>query len=91
RPVPREEAERHLAFHIEQVYEIADMLLEGLRSGLTTEQSVAFISERRGLPQNAAAYWLAVTTVKGYLGELLARGQIEFFVREHAGWWKTVQ
>ena len=31
-----------------------------------------------------------VATVKGYLGELLNRGQIEFFVRDHAGWWRTL-
>ncbi len=90
RPVSREEAEEHLAYHIEQVYEVHDLLLEGLVPGLTTEQAVAYVSRRRGLAENAAAYWLAVTTVKGYLGELLARGEIEFSVRDHAGWWQTV-
>jgi glyoxylase-like metal-dependent hydrolase (beta-lactamase superfamily II) len=90
RPVTRDEAEGHLAFHIERVYDLLDTLREGLQDGLTTEQAVAFVSEQRGLAENAAAYWLAVTTVKGYLGELLSRGDIEFFVRDHAGWWKTV-
>lgn len=89
RPVSREEAESHLAFHIGQVRAIELLLLEGLSSGLTTEQAVAFLSEKRGLAENAAAYWLAVTTVKGYLSGLLARGEIEFFVHGHAGWWKT--
>ena len=37
-----------------------------------------------------AQYWLAVTTVKGFLGDLIARGALEFFVRDHAGWWRTV-
>lgn len=91
RPVSREEAESHIEHHISQVHEIAEMLLDGLRGGLTTEQAVAFVSERRGIPENQAAYWLAVTTVKGYLGELLGKGQIEFFVRDHAGWWQTVE
>lgn len=90
RPVSREEAEGHLAYHIAQVYEVHELLLEGLRPGLTTEQAVAYVSSRRGLAENAAAYWLAVTTVKGYLGELLGRGDIEFSVRDHAGWWQTV-
>ena len=39
---------------------------------------------------NPAQYWLAVTTVKGFLGDLLGRGEIEFFVRDHSGWWRAV-
>lgn len=89
-PVQREQAEQQLAYHVEQVYEVQDLLREGLRDGLTTEQAVAFVSEERRLVSNAASYWLAVTTVKGFLGELLARGEIEFTVRDHAGWWQTV-
>lgn len=90
RPVSRNEAEYHLAFHVEQVYEVQDLLRDGLRHGRTTEQAVAYVSEKRGLAGNPAAYWLAVTTVKGYLGELLDRGEIEFEVRDHAGWWQTL-
>lgn len=90
RPVSREEAETHLVHHIGQVREIEALLLDGLRNALTTEQAVAYVSDRRGLAQNAAAYWLAVTTVKGYLGELLGRGAIEFFVQDHAGWWRAL-
>jgi len=90
RPVAREQAEYELAYHVEQVYEVQDLLRDGLRKGRTTEQAVAFVSEQRGLVGNSAAYWLAVTTVKGYLGELLDRGEIEFTVRDHAGWWQTV-
>ena len=90
RPISREEAEAHLDFHIGQVREIGALLIDGLRDGLTTEQAVALVSARRGLAENAAAYWLAVTTVKGYLGELLGRGLVEFYVHDHAGWWRTV-
>lgn len=90
RPVQREDAEHQLAYHVEQVYEVQDLLRDGLRDGRTTEQAVAFISEERGLMSNPASYWLAVTTVKGFLGELLDRGEIEFEVRDHAGWWRTV-
>ena len=90
RPVPREEAERHIDFHLEQVREIEALLLERLRIEHTTEQAIAMVSAQRGLVENPAAYWLAVATVKGYLGELLGRGQLEFFVRDHAGWWRTV-
>lgn len=89
-PVSREEAEGHLAFHLGQIAEIEALLLDGLDGGLTTEQAVAFVSERRDLAQNAASYWLAVTTVKGYLSGLLGRGRIEFYVRDHAGWWRAV-
>ncbi|MDY0339979.1 MAG: MBL fold metallo-hydrolase [Coriobacteriia bacterium] len=90
RPVPRDEAIEHIDFHIMQVHRTAELLLEGLHDGLTTEDAVAFISRELGLAESPAVYWLAVTDVKGYLGELLDRGLIEFSVRDHAGWWQTV-
>ena len=90
RPVRREEADAHIEHHITQVHRTAELLLHGLRDGMTTEGAVAFISRELGLPENQAVYWLAVTDVKGYLGELLDRGLVEFSVRNHAGWWQTV-
>ncbi len=89
-PIRRSEADEHIEHHIAQVHRTAELLLDGLRDGMTTEGAVAFISRELGLPQNQAVYWLAVTDVKGYLGELLGRGLIEFSVRDHAGWWQTV-
>ena len=89
-PVPRDEAERHIDFHLSQLREIEHLLVEGLRQERTTEEAIALVSEARGLGDNAAQYWLAVTTVKGFLGELLGREEIEFFVRDHAGWWRTL-
>ncbi len=88
-PVKRADAEEHIDFHLSQLAEIEALLLELLRPGLTTEDAIARVSEARGLVENPASYWLAVTTVKGFLGELLNRGSIEFFVQDHAGWWKT--
>ena len=88
-PVPRDVAEHHIDFHLAQLRDIEDLLVEGLRVERTTEDAIALVSAARGLGDNAAQYWLAVTTVKGFLGDLLGRGEIEFFVRDHAGWWKT--
>ncbi|MHB8925505.1 MAG: MBL fold metallo-hydrolase [Coriobacteriia bacterium] len=90
RPVPREAAEEHIDHHVRQVRTIEELILDRLRTEHTTEQAVAMVSAERGLLENPATYWLAVTTVKGYLGELLGRDELEFFVRDHAGWWKTV-
>lgn len=89
-PVCRDEAESHIEHHLTQVREIEQFILDTLRSEQTTEQTIAIVSEARGLSSNPAAYWLAVATVKGFLGELLNRGQLEFFVRDHAGWWRTI-
>lgn len=89
-PVPREDAEEHIDHHLEQVRSIEELVLDRLRAEHTTEQAIALVAEARGLSDNPAAYWLAVATVKGFLGELLNRGELEFFVREHAGWWRTV-
>ncbi|MDO9108302.1 MAG: MBL fold metallo-hydrolase [Coriobacteriia bacterium] len=90
RPLAREDAEEHIDFHVSQIREIEELLVDRLRTEHTTEQAVAMVSAERGLTESPAAYWLAVATVKGFLGELLSRQQLEFFVREHAGWWRTV-
>lgn len=90
RPLARENAEEHIDFHLSQIAEIEELLLDRLRIEHTTEQAIAMVSAERGLSENPAAYWLAVATVKGFLGELLGREQLEFFVRDHAGWWKTL-
>lgn len=87
----REAAEHHVEFHIDRVARIESFLCDALRTERTTEEAVALVSEERGLSDNPAQYWLAVTTVKGFLGDLLARGEIEFFVREHAGWWRAAR
>ncbi len=90
RPIRREEAEGHIDHHLGELAAIEALLVEELRAEKTTEQAVALVSAARGLVENPATYWLAVTTVKGFLGDLLDRGVVEFFVRDHAGWWRTV-
>ena len=90
RPARREDAEADIDYHLMQLREIEELIVERLATEHTTEQAIAMVSAERGLAENPAAYWLAVTTVKGYLGGLLDRGLVEFFVRDHAGWWRTV-
>ena len=89
--VDRVTAQKDIAFHLEQVAGIERLILEELRRPHTTEQAIAMVSARRGLSENPAAYWLAVTTVKGYLGNLLSRRLLEFSVVEHAGVWRTAE
>lgn len=86
----RDEADEHIGFHLGQLCEIEEFLVDRLSAPRTTEEAIALVSELRGLSDNPAQYWLAVTTVKGFLGNLLGKGRIEFYVREHAGWWRTV-
>lgn len=89
RPVTREDALKHIDYHLAQIDEIRTLILDRLVVEQTTEQAIATVSAARGLSENPAAYWLAVATVKGYLGELQNSGDLEFFVRDHAGWWRT--
>lgn len=91
RPVAHEEAASHIDHHLAELAEIEALLLDRLVCEQTTEEAVALVSAARDLGDNSAQYWLAVTTVKGFLGSLLTQGQIEFFVRDHAGWWRTVR
>jgi glyoxylase-like metal-dependent hydrolase (beta-lactamase superfamily II) len=90
-PVSREEARRDITHHQGQIAEIQFLILDRLKQERTTEEAIAIVSAERGLSDNPAQYWLAVTTVKGFLGDLLGRGQLEFFVRDHAGWWRTAR
>jgi hypothetical protein len=87
--VDRESALSSIEFHLGQIAEIEHMLLEALRTPRTTEEAIALVSERRGLSNSPAQYWLAVTTVKGYLGDLMGRKLLEFSVVDHAGVWRT--
>jgi glyoxylase-like metal-dependent hydrolase (beta-lactamase superfamily II) len=89
-PETREAASLDIAHHLERMDEISQRLLSYLDRPLTTEQAIAALSRDARLSDNSAQYWLAVTTVKGYLSDLVRAGRVEFFVSEHAGWWRTV-
>lgn len=89
-PCEREAALDHVAFHIARMDHLTERLYEMLAEPLTTEAAIAALSREAGLSDNPAQYWLAVTTVKGYLSDLLREGRAEFFVREHAGWWRAL-
>lgn len=87
--VDRATAMHDIDFHLAQIREIEQLLLTELKRPHTTEEAIALVSSRRGLSDNPAQYWLAVTTVKGYLGNLLGRGMLQFSVVDHAGVWRT--
>jgi glyoxylase-like metal-dependent hydrolase (beta-lactamase superfamily II) len=89
--VDRAQAMRDIDFHLAQIASIQELLLTELRTPRTTEEAIALVSRKRGLSDNPAGYWLAVTTVKGYLGDLLGRGMLEFSVVDHAGVWQTAE
>lgn len=87
----REAADRHIAHHLAELERIETFIADSLATERTTEEIIAMVSEDRDLGDNPAQYWLAVTTVKGFLGNLLSSGRAEFFVREHAGWWRATR
>ena len=81
---------KDIAFHADQIRAIEELLLVALKKPRTTEEAIQLVSAERGLSSNPAGYWLAVTTVKGYLGNLLGRELLEFSVVNHTGVWHTV-
>jgi glyoxylase-like metal-dependent hydrolase (beta-lactamase superfamily II) len=89
-PALRADALSDIAFHKEQIAGIEARVVDLLKKPHSTEEAIAAVSAERGLSDDPAQYWLAVTTVKGYLGDLLARGVIEFYVQEHAGYWHAL-
>jgi glyoxylase-like metal-dependent hydrolase (beta-lactamase superfamily II) len=86
-PISRADAGGHIAHHLECMDDVSTFLTELLAEPRTTEQAIAGVSRHVGLAESPAQYWLAVTTVKGYLSDLLREGLIAFSVREHAGYW----
>lgn len=89
-PVGREESLHHIEHHVGQLRSIEALIVQLLGQPRTTEEIIALISADRCLSDNPAQYWLAVTTVKGFLGNLLAKGIIEFYVKAHSGWWHAL-
>ncbi len=90
RPVAKEESSGHIAHHLSRLEYIDGIILSSLKEACTTEEIIALVSGKLGLVENPAQYWLAVTTVKGFLANLLQRKEIEFFVKNHAGYWHTL-
>ena len=90
RAVEAAEVGHHIDFHIGQIRTIEEFIVDRLATARTTEEIIADVSRERHIVENPAQYWLAVTTVKGFLGGLLERGRIEFIVREHVGYWQAV-
>jgi glyoxylase-like metal-dependent hydrolase (beta-lactamase superfamily II) len=86
----RSTAEKDIAFHRQQIADVELLLLTALERPHTTEEAIALVGRERKLSENPAGYWLAVTTVKGYLGNLLTRGRLEFTVENHTGMWRTL-
>ncbi len=89
-PLSRADVGGHVEHHIARMDDVSAFLLALLAEPCTTEQAIAAVSRHVGLSENAAQYWLAVTTVKGYLSDLLRQGLITFSVRHHAGYWGAV-
>jgi glyoxylase-like metal-dependent hydrolase (beta-lactamase superfamily II) len=89
-PVSRADAGAHIEHHIARMDDISSFIVGLLADPATTEQTIADVSRHVGLNESPAQYWLAVTTVKGYLSDLLREGLITFSVRDHAGLWTAV-
>jgi len=79
-----------IAHHRDRIDAISAALLDILRVPHTTEEAIAALCEHLQIAQNPAQYWLAVTTVKGFLSELLQQGFAEFFIDAHRGCWQAL-
>ena len=88
-PITKEESVGDIANHMDRIDAIEEIILRELAEARTTEEIIARTSAALELVENPAQYWLAVTTVKGFLGCLLERHLIEFSIRNHAGYWRT--
>jgi len=89
-PVSRAEAGGHVAHHIARMDDISAFMVRLLSEPKTTEETIAEVSRHVGLSESPAQYWLAVTTVKGYLSDLMREGLVTFSIREHTGLWSAV-
>jgi glyoxylase-like metal-dependent hydrolase (beta-lactamase superfamily II) len=88
-PIDKERSEKDIDNHLKRIDEIESMIIDELAVPRTTEELIANVSARLELKENPAQYWLAVTTVKGFLGSLLEQHEIEFSIENHAGVWRN--
>ncbi len=89
-PVDKTDSVLDIQHHVERIEAIEALVLRELKQPRTTEEIIARVSGLLNLKENPAQYWLSVTTVKGFLGCLLERQMIEFYVRDYAGYWRTI-
>ncbi|MDI6901378.1 MAG: MBL fold metallo-hydrolase [Anaerosomatales bacterium] len=89
-PVEGAAVATQIAHHRDRIDAISAALLDILRVPHTTEEAIAALCEHLQIAQNPAQYWLAVTTVKGFLSELLQQGFAEFFIDAHRGCWQAL-
>ena len=89
-PVDRKESVLDITNQLERIDHIEQKILGYLATERTTEELISLISADLGLVENPAQYWLSVTTIKGFLGCLMESGQVEFYVKNHAGYWSAV-
>ncbi|HEY3374745.1 MAG TPA: MBL fold metallo-hydrolase [Candidatus Aquicultor sp.] len=90
RPITKAESRSHIQYHTERIEAISTIVLAALQEACTTEEIIAAVSAELGLFENPAQYWLAVTTVKGFLASLMQQKLLGFFVKNHAGYWHTL-
>jgi len=88
-PKEGREVAAHVRHHLLRLEAIESTLLGMLAEPKTTEDAIAGLCDFLGLYQNPAQYWLAVTTVKAFLSELLSRDAAEFYVEAHRGYWRA--
>jgi glyoxylase-like metal-dependent hydrolase (beta-lactamase superfamily II) len=88
--VDKETALLDIAHQMSRIEAIEAYITKVLKKARTTEETIALVSGELRLVENPAQYWLTVTTVKGFLGCLLERKEIEFFVKDYAGYWRTI-
>lgn len=89
KPLRKEETDGHVRRQIEQINKVEGIIMECLRTERTTENVISIVSRKLDLLETPAQYWLAVTTIKGFLSNLLNRKALEFFIRNHTGYWHT--
>lgn len=89
-PVDKATALLDIVHQMDRIASIEAFIRKSLNIAQTTEGIIAQVSGELKLVENPAQYWLTVTTVKGFLGCLLERKEIEFFVKDYAGYWRTI-
>lgn len=88
-PAPGPDVAAHVRHHVARIDAIQEALLRMLAIPRTTEDAIADVCAHLGLRESPSQYWLAVTTVKAFLSELLAQGLAEFYVEGHRGFWRA--
>ncbi len=89
KPINRDESLEHIAFELERLKEIDEIILELLVTPMRTEDLAQVFSKQLNLLDRLNQYWITLVVIKGFLVNLYERDLIDCEYEGYQAKWKT--